>query len=300
MSLVLPVEGVPGVHDLIDRRAQRRHRLHARSGHRPRAGRGAADRPADARRLQRRRRRGVRRAQRRVAPSAQLSIGEIIARHQQQQRAQDALVQELHRARADGAALPADGHRSGLRRRHREPLLRRRRRRRVGGAVVLGERLEVGRRPPAVSAAAAGEGAVAAAAAAVRRGLSLPAGRHGARRRLRLLRRAVRAGASGQRRSTAARSGSTGKTFARIRVQAVQSGLAGAGRLERGDAATTRRSIGRQPAGVPVQRPDRAADRADRRPQPAGREDGRRSRDFQRQRRRVRARARVGARRAIA
>ena len=81
-----------------------------------------------------------------VSADAQLSIGEIIARHQQQQRAQDAVVRNYIARGADAAALPADRRRSRLRRRHREPLFRRRRRCRVGGAVVLGQRVEVGRR----------------------------------------------------------------------------------------------------------------------------------------------------------
>ena len=160
----------------------------------------AAHRAADAGRLQRGRRRHVVRTQRGRPPSGTLSVGEIIARHQQQQRAQDALVAELHRPRAHGAALPADDRPIPA-----TTCVTENRYfvagdgRRVGGAVVLGERLEVGRRPAAVSAAAAGEGAVAAAAAAVRRRLPLPAGRHRARRRLRLLRRALRAGAQRQR-----------------------------------------------------------------------------------------------------
>ena len=92
MSLTLPVEGVPGVHDLLTGarigatgypRDQATGRVQASA---PLTGRpmlvdfneGAADVIAD--------RSGV-------SAERQLSIGEIIARHQQQQRAQDALVQ---------------------------------------------------------------------------------------------------------------------------------------------------------------------------------------------------------------
>ncbi len=53
-----------------------------------------------------------------VSAERQLSVDEVIARHQQQQRAQDALVRQLHRHGADGAALPSDDDRSRLRRRH--------------------------------------------------------------------------------------------------------------------------------------------------------------------------------------
>ena len=175
-----------------------------------------------------------------------MSIGEIIARHQQQQRAQDALVRNYIGPRADAAALPADGHRPGLRRRDREPLLRRRRRRRVGRAVVLGQRLEVGRRPAAVSAAAAGEGAVAAAPAAVRRGLSLSPGGDRDRRRLDCY--VVRFEPVREtRRSTAARSGSTGR---RSRACACRRPRAGSPRRwcrTRKRSTTAAPSVGNQP-----------------------------------------------------
>ena len=160
-----------------------------------------------------------------VSAERQLTVGEIIARHQQQQRAQDAVVQNyVAHARMEQHFRPTVAD-PGYDVVTENTLLRRRRRRRVGGAVVFGERIELGRRSPAVSAAAAREGAVAAAAAALRRGLPLSAERHRARRRVRLLRRQVRSGARATARCIAARSGSTGGRSRAIRVQAVQSGL---------------------------------------------------------------------------
>ena len=195
-------------------------------------------------------------AQRRVAPSGTLSIGEIIARHQQQQRAQDALVKNYTaHARMQQHFRPTVTD-PGYDVRDREPLFRCRRRGRVGGAVVLGERLEMGRGSAGVSAAAAGEGAVAAAAAAVRRGLPLSARRH-PRRVDELDCYVVRF--EPLRRTTALYRGTVWidrKTFARVRVQAVQGGLVGAGGLERRDAALPPRDR-RQSTGVPLQRPDR-------------------------------------------
>ena len=234
----------------------------------------AADRRTDAASTSTTARRRLRRAQRASSAERQLSVGEIIARHQQQQRAQDALVTQLHRHGADGAALPADHRRPRLRRRHREPLLRRWRRRRVGGAVVLGQRIEVGSRPAAVSAAAAREGAVAAAAAAVRRGLPLPAGRHASGSASSTATSSASSRSRDeQRRSIAARSGSIARRSRAIQRAGGAERPVGAGRVERGDPDATRRCIGRQPAGLPVHRPDGAADRAGRRPQPAGREE---------------------------
>ena len=103
-----------------------------------------------------------------VSAERQLSVEEIIARHQQQQRAQDALVRNyIALARTEQHFRPTmtdpgydvvTGNRYYVAgRRHR-----------VGRALVLRERIEVGRRPSAVSAAAARESAVAAASAAVR------------------------------------------------------------------------------------------------------------------------------------
>ena len=146
-----------------------------------------------------------------VSAERQLTVEEIIARHQQQQRAQDALVRSyIAHARMDQHFRPTIT----------DPGLRRRRPTTATSSPgrqveweelsLLRERHEVGRRPAAVPAAAAGEGAVAAAAAPLRRRLPLPAGRHGTRRRLRLLRRALRAGREAARRSTAGRSGSIG------------------------------------------------------------------------------------------
>ena len=84
-------------------------------------------------------------------------------------------------------------------------------------------------------------------------------------------------------------------------MQAVQSGLVGAGRLERGDPALRagRRHRRTQPIFLFTE-PDRAPDRADRRPQSPGREERRRSATSgstsagirsQRERRRARATA---------
>ena len=179
VSLTLPIEGMPVVHDLVTRRARAVVTDYSRDAATGRVRvQRAADRRTDARRLQRGRRGSRSPIGAASRPRGSCRSAEIIARHQQQQRAQDALVANYIAPRADGAALPADRGRSRLRRRHREPLLRRGRRRRVGRAVVFGQRLEVGSRPAAVSAAAAGEGAVAAAAAPLRRRLSLSAGRH--------------------------------------------------------------------------------------------------------------------------
>ena len=64
------------------------------------------------------------------------------------------------------------------------------------------------------------------------------------------------------------------KTFARIRVQAVQGGLAApVVSNEEMQRYTPPITVGNQ-AVYPVQRPDRPADHADRRPEPSGREEG--------------------------
>ena len=237
MSLILPVEGTPGVHDLLRRAQQRRSRLRARSG-RPAAcsAARAADRPADARRFQRRRDEVM--AERSgVSAERQLSIGEIIARHQQQQRAQDALVKNyIAHARMQQHFRPTvtdPGYDVVTENRYFVAGAGRR----VGRAVVLGQRLEVGRRSPAVSAAAAGKSAVAAAAAALRRRLSLSAGRHRARRR------ATTATSSDSIRCAADSALYHGHRVdrqedVRARPRAGGPGRAlGAGRLERGNAA---------------------------------------------------------------
>ena len=71
----------------------------------------------------------------------------------------------------------------------------------------------------------AGEGAVAAAGAALRRRLPLPAGRHRARRRLRLLRRPLRAGATRTQSLYRGTVWIDRRTFARVKLQAVQTQL---------------------------------------------------------------------------
>ena len=116
-------------------------------------------------------------------------------------------------------------------------LLRDRRRRRVGRAVVFGERIEVGRRSPGRFRCCSRRRCCRCRCSFASTRVSLPAGRHRARRRLRLLRRAIRAGATRTARSITGTVWIDRKTFARVRVQAVQGGLAGAGRLQRGDAA---------------------------------------------------------------
>ncbi len=142
LSLLLPIEGVPGIDDLLAGThvaatgyardpASNRVRLLAPLTGRPMLvnfNEGAT---------------GVLTDQTSVSAERQLSIGEIISRHQQQQAAQDALVRSYIASRAHAAVLPADADRSGLRRGHGEPLLRRRRQRRMGGAVVFGQRLDL-------------------------------------------------------------------------------------------------------------------------------------------------------------
>ena len=229
----------------VDGRSERRPRLHAGSGDRTCAGDGAADRAADDRGFQRRRhgrRRGTDRGLRRAPVVDRRDHRAASAAAARAGRARP----ELHRPRADAAALPADGHRPGVRRGDREPLLRRRRRGRVGRAVVFGERLEVGRRPAGVSAAAAGEGPVAAAPAAVRRGLSLSSGGDRDRRRARLLRRAIRADACATKRCIAAPSGSTRR---RSRACACRRRRAGS---RRRSCRTTKRSTTAAPSSATV------------------------------------------------
>ena len=98
-----------------------------------------------------------------VSAAQSLSVAEIIARHQEQQRAQDLAVrnysadarmeQHFRPTMADSGYDVVTENRYYVER-HRD---------RVGGAVVFGQRREVGSRPSAVSAAAGGEGAVASA-----------------------------------------------------------------------------------------------------------------------------------------
>ena len=112
-----------------------------------------------------------------VSAARQLSVGEIIARHQQQQRAQDGLVRNyIAVARMEQHFRPtmADpGYDVVTENRYFVAGERRR----MGGALVLCQWVQVGRGSPAVPAAAAREGSLAAAAAPVRRRVPLPAGR---------------------------------------------------------------------------------------------------------------------------
>ena len=90
-----------------DGRSERRPGLRARSDHRTRAGHGAADRPADARRFQRGRRgchRGAERGHRRAPAVGRRDHRAASAAAARAGRARP----ELHRPRADAAALPAD------------------------------------------------------------------------------------------------------------------------------------------------------------------------------------------------
>ena len=204
----------------------------------------------------------------------QLTIGEIIARHQQQQRAQDAL----------GAATTSPTRACSSTSGRRSPIPATtcvtENRYFVAGDGVEWEELsfsvngiEVGRRSPAVSAPAAGEGAVAAAAAALRRGLPLPPDRHRARSTSSTATSCEFEPVRRTARSIAAPSGSTGRRSRGVRVQAVQSGLVGAGRVRTRRRSATRRSlVGNRPVFL-FSGLIGAADRAHRRPQPAGREE---------------------------
>jgi hypothetical protein len=91
MSLILPVEGVPGVHDLIAGA-----RTHAAAYAREQStGRVQADAPLTGRPMVVDFNEGAAEVlieRSGVTAARQLTIGEIIARHQQQQRAQDAIV----------------------------------------------------------------------------------------------------------------------------------------------------------------------------------------------------------------
>ena len=132
-----------------------------------RASAGAAHGPPDADRLQRGRRRRLRRAQRDRRGASPVGRGDHRAAPAAAGVA-GAAGPALCRAGADGAAFPADRGRPRLRRGHRESLLLRARRRGMGGAVVRGQRLALGTEPAAVSAPPGREGPVAAAAVALR------------------------------------------------------------------------------------------------------------------------------------
>ena len=129
---------------------------------------------------------------------------------------------ELHRARPDRAAFPPVAGRSGLQPRDREPAVLGSRRRRMGGAELRAERREVDGESSGVSARAAREGAVAAARFAAEPGLHVPARRRRRGRRTAGVRRPIRSDRCRRGRSTAARCGSTARTFVRLKVQAVR------------------------------------------------------------------------------
>ena len=216
-----------------------------------------------------------------VTATRQLTVEEIIARHQQQQPAQDAAVEHYVATRRMEQHFRPTLDRSRLRRRDREPLFRPRRRRRVGGAVVLGQRLEVGARIArrfrccsrrkccrcrcsCASTTTIATGWPAPSASTVSTATSsrsIPS----------ISRRALYRGTVWIDR----------RTFARVRVQAVQTRPLGAGRLERRDQRYSPViGVGDRPVFL-LTRPDGAPDRADCRPQPAGREVRVAFRDFQ-------------------
>ena len=212
-----------------------------------------------------------------TSPAAtELSVGEIVARHQQARAAEDrALERHVVLARMEQHFRPTStdpgfdvvtenrffADRDGV---EWEEL------------SVLGQRHQVGRGSAGVPAAAAGEGAVAAARSAARRRLPLPPRRHRDRRR--------RAPATSSASTPSATSTATSlyrgtvwidrETFRRRKLQAVQTGAVGAGRLERRDGALRpgRRRVGGRD-DLPADRDGDAADRARRRPQHPGRED---------------------------
>ena len=217
-----------------------------------------------------------------VSAERGLSVEEIVARHQQQQRAQDALVRNyIASARTQqhfrptmtdpGYDVVTDNRYYVAERRHR-----------VGRAFVLRQRIKVGRRPAAVPAAAAREGALPPASAAVRRRLSLPARRHRARRGVRLLCRAVRS--RGERPVAVPGDDVDRAQYVRARkgVRGADRPL-GAGRIQRGNPDIRADHSGRQQPGVSVRGPDGPADHPDCRAEHPRRED-RRVRGFPHQR----------------
>ena len=160
-----------------------------------------------------------------MSAERQLTVDEIIARHQQQQRAQDALVRNyIARARMDQHFRPTmtdPGYDVVTENRYF-----------VAGDGVEWEELSFsvngtkwGSRPAGVSAAPGREGAVAAAAAAVRRDYRYRLAGTERVGELRLLRRALRAGAAGTQSLYRGTVWIERRTFARVKVQAVQTAL---------------------------------------------------------------------------
>ena len=182
-----------------------------------------------------------------VSAERQLSVGEIIARHQQQQRAQDALVQNyIAHARMEQHFRPTitdPGYDVVTENRY----------------FVAGDDVEWEELSFSVNGSKWGADRPPFPLLQPEKVLSLPLQLRfdeGYRYRLAGTERVdgydcyvvrfepVR---ERQRRSTAARSGSTGKTFARVRVQAVQGGLRRRSSRTR-RPSTTRRCDDRQPA----------------------------------------------------
>ena len=245
VSITLTVEGTPVAHDLLGG-ARAAAADFARDAADPAACvPRAVDRRTDADRLQRGavdvfgERSGVTRR-------PQLSVAEVIARHQARQRAQDALVRNyIARARMEQHFRPtiADpGYDVVTENRYFVD----RRRRRVGGAVVLRQRIDAGEpiarrfrccsrrrccrcRCSCGSTTATGIGWTARRASTATTATSCASSRSGATRRC-----------------IAARSGSIGKTFARDPRPGGAERAAGAGRVERGDPGVHAAGDGRR------------------------------------------------------
>ena len=228
----------------------------------------ASPTPARAR-LQRRRVERVRQPRRRQRrPCAQRRRDRRA--HQQAQAANANAFRAFIASLRDRAALPADGD-AGLRRRHGEPLLLRAGHRRVGGAVVLRQRGQVGAGPARAAAAAGGKSAVAAARSAADADYRYRLERTETDRRAPLLRRRLRAERPHRSRAIAAGSGSTRRTFLRLKVQTIQTHLEGP--IVSSEETTTYEPVptgeaGRPPAETAVHQ----ADPARRGAQPPARE----------------------------
>ena len=207
-----------------------------------------------------------------VSAERLLTVEEIIARHQQQQRAQDALVRNyIASARTEQHFRPTmtdPGYDVVTENRYF-----------VGADGIEWEELSF-----SVNGSKWGADRPPFPLLQPEKVLSLPlqlrfdndyryrlAG-HGARRRLRLLRRALRAA---RRPAQSLYRGTVWidrKTFARVQGAGGAERPVGAGRVERGDPDVRAGHVDRQPPDLPVHRAERAADHADCRAQhPASR-----------------------------
>ena len=196
-----------------------------------------------------------------VSATRQMRVEEIIARHRQQQAAQDAAVDHyVAHARMEQHFRPTltdPGYDVVTENRYFSS---------TDGVEweelsfsVNGSRF--GPRPAAVSAAAAREGPVAAAPAAVQRRLSLPVDRHGEGRRFRLLRRQVRPRRSGAIALSRHRLDRSTQLCACARLGRPDA-LVGARDLESGRAALRLGDVDRRTSGVSVVDAVGQADRA--------------------------------------